>query len=250
MLRWAVTEAIQRQPAGTAAAAGQGRHHRPPRQGGQEHRQDRRRPRAAHPGLLRHARRAHPPRSPAAAARPHDRPPARRAAASYSAPRHRARGRRTFCPLPGRGTPARPGGAGARLIGPARPDANPPHAPRQHITPGTNEGMNAASGLPGRTPAVGRRQPHTRKPCRGAAFPRRPRLSARGHPRQGRLRRRRRRPGSARSLTQATRSHEHGTCTEKGRATGPVQHALQTPPRPRNRRPKPRLTPARSFRDE
>jgi transposase len=25
------------------------------------------------------------------------------------------------------------------------------------------------------------------------------------------------------------RSHEHGTCAEKGRATGPVQHALQTP---------------------
>ena len=45
-----------------AAAAGQGRHHRPPRQAGQEHRQGRRRPRAAHLGLLRPARRAHPPR--------------------------------------------------------------------------------------------------------------------------------------------------------------------------------------------
>ena len=81
-------------------------------------------------------------------------------------------------------------------------------------------------------------------------FPRRPRLSARGHPRQGRLRRRHRRPGSARSLTQPARSHEHGTCTEKGGATGPFLHALQTPPHPRNRRPKPCLTPARSFRDE
>jgi transposase len=47
-----------------AAAAGQGRYHRPPRHPGQEHRQGRRRPRAAHPGLLRHARRAHPPRQP------------------------------------------------------------------------------------------------------------------------------------------------------------------------------------------
>jgi hypothetical protein len=56
--------------------------------------------------------------------------------------------------------------------------------------------------------------------------------------------------GPARSWTQATRSHEHGTCAEKGRTTGPVQHALQTPPPTRNRRPKPRLTPARSFRDE
>jgi hypothetical protein len=37
------------------------------------------------------------------------------------APRHRARGRRTFCPPPGSAArPARPGGAGARLIGPAR----------------------------------------------------------------------------------------------------------------------------------
>ncbi len=49
---------------GHAAAAGQGRHHRPPRCRGQEHRQGRCRPRAAHPGLLRHARRAHPPRHP------------------------------------------------------------------------------------------------------------------------------------------------------------------------------------------
>jgi len=60
--------------------------------------------------------------------------------------------------------------------------------------------MNAASRLPGRRPAVGRRQPHTREPWTAGALPRRPRSSARGHPRQGRLRRRRRRPGSARSL--------------------------------------------------
>ena len=53
--------------------------------------------------------------------RPHDRPRARRAAASYSAPRHR-REPPTFCPPPGPAAIAvRPGGAGARLIGPARP---------------------------------------------------------------------------------------------------------------------------------
>ena len=39
--------------------------------------------------------------------------------------------------------------------------------------------------------------------------------------------------------TQPASLHEHGTCAEKGTATGPVQHALQTPPLPRNRRPKP-----------
>src|SRR6266568_1106622 len=44
------------------AAAGQGRDHRPPRRRGPQHRQDRRRPAAAHPGVLQHARRAHPPR--------------------------------------------------------------------------------------------------------------------------------------------------------------------------------------------
>ena len=64
MLRWAVTEADPAAARGHPAAAGQGRHHRPPRHPGQEHRQGRRRPRAAHPGLLRHARRAHPPRQP------------------------------------------------------------------------------------------------------------------------------------------------------------------------------------------
>ena len=44
------------------AAAGQRRHHRPPRPPGPQHRQDRGRPRTAHLDLLRHARRAHPPR--------------------------------------------------------------------------------------------------------------------------------------------------------------------------------------------
>jgi transposase len=44
------------------AAAGQGRDHRPPRRPGPQHRQDRRRPPAAHLSVPRHARRAHPPR--------------------------------------------------------------------------------------------------------------------------------------------------------------------------------------------
>jgi hypothetical protein len=41
-----------------------------------------------------------------------------------------------------------------------------------------------------------------------------------------------------------------GTCAQKGRVTRPVSHALQTAPQTRNCRPKPYLTPARSFRDE
>src|SRR6266704_470793 len=44
------------------AAAGQGRDHRPPWPRGPRHRQDRRRTDNADPGVLRHARRAHPPR--------------------------------------------------------------------------------------------------------------------------------------------------------------------------------------------
>ena len=75
-------------------AAGQGRHHRPPRQGSQEHRQGRRRPRAAHPGLLRDARRARPPCSPARAGRmtcPGLRPGARSPFILPPAPRRRGR---------------------------------------------------------------------------------------------------------------------------------------------------------------
>ena len=44
MLRWALVEAIQRQPAGTRPRQVQGRDHRPPRRRGPRHRQDRRRP--------------------------------------------------------------------------------------------------------------------------------------------------------------------------------------------------------------
>ena len=56
LVRWALMEAIQHVPAGAPAAPAQRRHPRPPRQGGQEHRQGRRRAPAAHLGLLRDAR--------------------------------------------------------------------------------------------------------------------------------------------------------------------------------------------------
>ncbi len=63
MLRWAVCEAIQRQPAG--ARPRQVKDGIIARRGAEEeHRQGRCRSRAAHPALLRHARRAHPPRHP------------------------------------------------------------------------------------------------------------------------------------------------------------------------------------------
>ena len=93
MLRWAVTEAIQRSPR-DPPAAGQGRHNRPPRQGSQQHRQGRRRPRAADPGLLRDARRRCPPCSPARAGRmtcPGLRPGARPLSILPPAPRRRGR---------------------------------------------------------------------------------------------------------------------------------------------------------------
>jgi len=56
------------------------------------------------------------------------------------------------------------------------------------------------AGLPGRQPAMGPPQPHNPHPAARDPSPP-PRLSASGHPRQGRLRRRQRRPGhGARSL--------------------------------------------------
>jgi transposase len=110
MLRWAVTEAVQRQPAGT-------------------------RPRQVKDGIIarrgaqaRNTAKAPPPAScspwsstacatgtsaaPAARDRPHD----------LDRARGRARGRATYCPPPGTG-PRRPGSAGARVIDPARPAA-------------------------------------------------------------------------------------------------------------------------------
>jgi len=80
---------------GRPAAPGQGRHHRAPRQGGEEHRQGRRRPRAAVRRLLRHARRPRPPRSKTRAGRvTFPGPEAGREAAVHSAPRRRCEPRR------------------------------------------------------------------------------------------------------------------------------------------------------------
>ena len=60
----------------------------------------------------------------------------------------------------------------------------------------------------------GRPQPNTHtQPRRDPSPP--PRSSARGHPRQGRLRRRRGRPGEARSLTRASRAHEQAAARER-----------------------------------
>ena len=95
MLRWALAGAVQRQRREQAAGR-PGRDHRPPRETGPRHRQDRCRPPAAHPGLLRHARRARPPR----------RPPG-----SMSCRPGRARGREVVCPPP---PPSPMAGAAAR----------------------------------------------------------------------------------------------------------------------------------------
>lgn len=116
--------------------------------------------------------------------------------------------------------------------------SNPPHAARQHITPGTNEGMNAASGLPGRT---SRGDAHNRipQPEPGEPLPRSApdyrRAAARVKDASGAAMR----PGSAPvpdtgPLLARTRHLRR----ERG-ANGPVSYALQTEHRTRNRRPKP-----------
>jgi hypothetical protein len=136
------------------AAAGQGRHHRPPRQGSQVNRQGRRRPRAAHPGLLRHGRRAHPPCHHAGTGR-----------VTWPGPAGRARGRRLFCPSPD-ARHRRPSGAGAPLIDPARPGANPPHATpgRQHVGDKRRDECSQRA-CPAGGPAVGPPQPHNARPA-------------------------------------------------------------------------------------
>ena len=113
LLRWALIEAIQRVPQDTRDRRRQGRHHRPPREGSQEHREGRRRPAAPDPGVLRPARRADPlPVQDSRRRTAHDPaqqagmnsfpwPAARREVAELSAP------------------PPSPGGAGAPLIDPA-----------------------------------------------------------------------------------------------------------------------------------
>ena len=92
LLRWALIEAVQHVPADTAGRRGQGRHHRPPREGSKKHRQGRRRPPPAHPGLLRHARRADP-----LSARASPGPAGTAGMNSLSWPVAQARGRRSLC---------------------------------------------------------------------------------------------------------------------------------------------------------
>jgi hypothetical protein len=83
------------------------------------------------------------------------------------------------------------------------------------------------------------------------------RLSARCREHQGRLRRRRCRPGSARSLTRPPAHPRSAAIGEQGRprprplhqACGPVRHARNR--REHGQKPvKPRLTRSRSFRDD
>ena len=89
--------------------------------------------------------------------------------------------------------------------------------------------MNAASGLPGRT--TGRGDAHNRipQPAPGETLPRGApdyrRAAARVKDASGAAMR----PGSARSLTRALCSHEHGTCAGKGEPTG--QSATPCKPR-------------------
>ena len=95
------------------AAPAQGRHHRPPRQGGQEHRQGRRGPPAAHLDLLRDARRPGPMPWPPPSGRPGE-----------QARTRAARDRRFYWPPPS-------GGTAACLIDPAARTRTRPMPPRQ-----------------------------------------------------------------------------------------------------------------------
>ena len=133
----------------------------------------------------------------------------------------------------------RPGGADARLIGPARPlTRTRPMPPGQHHAGDKRrDECSQRAARPDDRP-WGRTQPHTATSTRGDPSPQRTRLSARSHPRQGRLRRRdaaglRPVPDTGPLLAQTR--HLRG---ERG-ANGPVSHALQTVHHTRNRRPKP-----------
>ncbi|MGE5286272.1 MAG: transposase [Micromonosporaceae bacterium] len=115
ILRWALTRGDPAPARRVTAAGSQGCHHRPPRQPSPQHRQGRRRPPAAHAGVLRPARRADPCPVPSAgppggAGRmttlPWPAASGQRPAASGQPP-----GRRVVCPPPG--------GASANLIDPA-----------------------------------------------------------------------------------------------------------------------------------
>ena len=102
------------------------------------------------------------------------------------------------------------------------------------------------AGLPGRKLTMGPPQPDTpTQPRRDPSPP--PGLPARGHPRQGRLRRRPAGGADARSLTRASRAHEHPAARERdtrGQFTMPANHSADA-----KLQAEPPLTPARSFRD-
>src|SRR5690348_13773793 len=106
--------------------------------------------------------------------------------------------------------------------------------------------MYAARGLPGRKPAMGPPQPDTpTQPRRDPSPP--PRLSARAHPRQGRLRRRPAGRAAPGPLTRASRAHKQAATREKdtrGQLTTPCKQRSATKTQGRHH-----LTPARSFRD-
>ncbi len=144
------------------------------------------------------------------------------------------RSRRQLPPGPGPGGHALDGEgrrAGRGPVPPGRCDgqasraelrAHEPRQRRRHVPAWADRvprGGRPAPGKPG-DPGTTMRQPHAPGPRAAGALPRTPRLSARGQQHQGRLRRWLRRPGSARSFTQPARSHEHGTCAQKGQPRG------------------------------
>jgi hypothetical protein len=102
------------------------------------------------------------------------------------------------------------------------------------------------AGLPGRKLTMGPPQPDTPTRLRRDLSPP-PGLSARGHPRQGRLRRRPAGRADARSLTRASRAHEQPAARvrdTRGQFTMPANHSADA-----KLQAEPPLTPARSFRD-
>jgi transposase len=127
-----------------------------------------------------------------ATGRPGAWPPARHSRQREQAWARAARDRRSAWPPP-------PGGVAVVLIDPAA-RADQPHAPRPD-TAGLPEGMSAARRLPAPGLPMGpAASPQSHRPCFPGA-----RLSARARLRQGRLRRRLRRPGLRPVLDPATR---------------------------------------------
>ena len=109
--------------------------------------------------------------------------------------------------------------------------------------------MNAALGPARPQDGRGAAQPHTATSTRGDPFPQRidyRRAATRIKDASGAAMR----PGRARSLTRAVLPARTRHLRGKGEPRGLVPHALQKGHLTRNRRPKPHLTPARSFRDE